>query len=435
MAIELRPLAPPPDAPVEVALAPLPVDADDFRLRHKTSDRAFYDDARAAAGAFEIIFRDAQGFLTEGSFTNLFVERGGRLVTPPLARGLLPGVLRARLLDEGRAVEGDLRPADLAGGFFLGNAVRGLVPARLRSRDGIDGAMQMDRRAFLAFGGAAMVVGVAVTYPGGEPPADATPPPPGRFPFRLTDAQWRARLSGLQYRVLRQGETERAGTSPLNNEHRRGTFHCAGCNQPLFSLDDQVRQRHRLAELLAAAAPRGGGRGRTTASACAAPKSSAPAAAAISATSSPTARRPTGLRYCMNGVAMTFRCWHDRGQLPVTVPVQAAIGKRSSRSCTGTSASAPLADRADDLGMMGVEPAGQRAEGGQDQLALRRHEAAPRDQPAAQVQAQLGVEMAGQFGPRLVRARPRGAAAARPPPPRRRSRRRNGRQSRGRDCR
>ena len=88
-----------------MAVAPLPVAADDFRLRHKTSDRAFYDEARAAAGAFEVLFRDPDGFLTEGSFTSLFVERGGRLLTPPLARGLLPGVLRARLIEEGRAEE------------------------------------------------------------------------------------------------------------------------------------------------------------------------------------------------------------------------------------------------------------------------------------------------------------------------------------------
>jgi len=134
-AIELRPLPPMPDVPVEVALAPLPVDSDDFRLRHKTSDRTFYDEVRISAGdAFEVIFRDGEGFLTEGSFTNIFVERGGRLVTPPAARGLLPGILRARLLEEGRAEEADLRPSDLAGGFLLGNAVRGLVPARLSSR-------------------------------------------------------------------------------------------------------------------------------------------------------------------------------------------------------------------------------------------------------------------------------------------------------------
>ena len=133
VAIEVRPLPAAPEAPVEAVLADLPVDGSDFRLRHKTSDRAFYDDARRQAGAFEVVFRDSEGFLTEGSFTTIFVERGGRLVTPPRARGLLPGVLRARLLDDGRAEEGELRPDDLAGGFFLGNSLRGLVPARLRS--------------------------------------------------------------------------------------------------------------------------------------------------------------------------------------------------------------------------------------------------------------------------------------------------------------
>ena len=79
--------------------------------------------------AFEIVMVDADGFVTEGSFTSLFVERDGMLVTPPLARGLLPGVLRAELIESGRAVEGDLTPADLAGGFFIGNALRGLIPA------------------------------------------------------------------------------------------------------------------------------------------------------------------------------------------------------------------------------------------------------------------------------------------------------------------
>ncbi|MEA3012751.1 MAG: para-aminobenzoate synthetase / 4-amino-4-deoxychorismate lyase [Sphingomonadales bacterium] len=133
LAIEMRPLERAPDEPVAVAVASLPVPPDDFRLRHKTSDRAFYDEARAAAGTFEILFRDSGGFLTEGSFTSLFVERGGMLVTPPLGRGLLPGILRGRLIEEGRAAEGDLVEADLAGGFYIGNAVRGLVRARLRS--------------------------------------------------------------------------------------------------------------------------------------------------------------------------------------------------------------------------------------------------------------------------------------------------------------
>ncbi|WP_066647874.1 MULTISPECIES: aminodeoxychorismate synthase component I [Sphingomonas] len=128
-AIETAPAPPMPDAPVPVAIVPLPVPASDFRLRHKTSDRDFYDAARRAADAFEVAFTDAEGFLTEGSFTSLFVERGATLLTPPLARGLLPGVLRASLIDSGRAVEADLTPADLAGGFFIGNGLRGLVPA------------------------------------------------------------------------------------------------------------------------------------------------------------------------------------------------------------------------------------------------------------------------------------------------------------------
>ncbi|TVV71537.1 aminodeoxychorismate synthase component I [Sphingomonas solaris] len=134
IAIETAALPPAPAGPAAtVAIVPLPVDPHDFRLRHKTSDRGFYDAARRAAGTFEVVFADPAGFLTEGSFTSLFVERAGRMLTPPLSRGLLPGVLRARLIGEGRAIEADLTAADLAGGFLIGNALRGLIPARLVS--------------------------------------------------------------------------------------------------------------------------------------------------------------------------------------------------------------------------------------------------------------------------------------------------------------
>ena len=53
----------------------------------------------------------------------------------------------------------------------------------------------------------------------------------------LSDAEWRAKLSREAYEVLRRHGTERAGTSPLNDEHRQGTFHCAGCGAPLFTSD------------------------------------------------------------------------------------------------------------------------------------------------------------------------------------------------------
>jgi peptide-methionine (R)-S-oxide reductase len=52
-----------------------------------------------------------------------------------------------------------------------------------------------------------------------------------------TDEQWRAELSPEAYKVLRHEGTERAGTSPLNDEARRGTFVCAGCGTPLFTSD------------------------------------------------------------------------------------------------------------------------------------------------------------------------------------------------------
>jgi para-aminobenzoate synthetase / 4-amino-4-deoxychorismate lyase len=129
IAIEISALPTTPDNPVEVGIAPLDVPHADFRLRHKTSDRAFYNAARGAH--FEVALVDAQGFLTEGSFTSLFVKRGGKLLTPPLSRGLLPGVLRAELIDRDMAVEADLRVEDLQGGFFIGNACRGLLAARI----------------------------------------------------------------------------------------------------------------------------------------------------------------------------------------------------------------------------------------------------------------------------------------------------------------
>ena len=132
VAIEATPVPTTPTDPVTIAIVPLPVAPSDFRLRHKTSDRDFYDAARKAAGTFEIVFLAPDGSLTEGSFTNLFVRRpDGVLVTPPLVAGLMPGVLRARLLAAGEAVEGRVTPADLADGFLLGNAVRGLIAARL----------------------------------------------------------------------------------------------------------------------------------------------------------------------------------------------------------------------------------------------------------------------------------------------------------------
>ena len=65
----------------------------------------------------------------------------------------------------------------------------------------------------------------------------AAPPVAGQaalVPFKLSDAEWQKRLSSPQYDVLRREGTERAGSSPLNTEKRKGRYHCAGCDLPLF---------------------------------------------------------------------------------------------------------------------------------------------------------------------------------------------------------
>jgi len=65
--------------------------------------------------------------------------------------------------------------------------------------------------------------------------AQTSPTPAvGTEPMRLTDAEWKKRLSPAAYDVLRHDGTERAGTSPLNAEKRKGRYHCAGCELPLF---------------------------------------------------------------------------------------------------------------------------------------------------------------------------------------------------------
>jgi para-aminobenzoate synthetase / 4-amino-4-deoxychorismate lyase len=122
--------------PVICGALPLPIDPGDWRLRHKTSDRSFYDaarDAAVAAGAQEGILVRDDGLVTEASRANVFLARGGVLVTPPASLGLLPGVLRRSLIEQGKAVEGDIRLEDLADGFYLGNSVRGLMKAKLLS--------------------------------------------------------------------------------------------------------------------------------------------------------------------------------------------------------------------------------------------------------------------------------------------------------------
>jgi peptide-methionine (R)-S-oxide reductase len=89
----------------------------------------------------------------------------------------------------------------------------------------------MNRRSFLFSGAAvAFLAGTTALWRMGKP-TDARAE---SFEVTKTDEEWRALLSEAQYAVLREEDTEPAGTSPLNNEKRKGIFHCAGCDLPLY---------------------------------------------------------------------------------------------------------------------------------------------------------------------------------------------------------
>jgi para-aminobenzoate synthetase/4-amino-4-deoxychorismate lyase len=135
--VPLRPLAV-QQGQVRVLVAKAPVKIEAFFLRHKTTYRAAYDAAwRAAeaAGAFDMLFFNPRGELTEGARSNVFIKQAGRWYTPPLACGLLPGVMRQVMLNDATwsAREKLLTMDDLrmAEAVVVCNALRGALPAKV----------------------------------------------------------------------------------------------------------------------------------------------------------------------------------------------------------------------------------------------------------------------------------------------------------------
>ncbi|MCX7852515.1 MAG: aminodeoxychorismate synthase component I [Caldilineales bacterium] len=132
--VEAAPLEPTPGRPLRVALAPEPVDPADPFLYHKTTRRRVYERALAARpGCDDVLLWNTRGELTESTRANLVVCLGGRLYTPPVDCGLLPGTLRAALLDEGVIHERVLTPADLSRSekVWLINSVRGWMEVEI----------------------------------------------------------------------------------------------------------------------------------------------------------------------------------------------------------------------------------------------------------------------------------------------------------------
>ena len=121
------------------------------------------------------------------------------------------------------------------------------------------------------------------------------------------DTEWREALSPEAYRVLREHGTERAGTSPLNHEKRQGVFNCAGCGKELFASATKFESGTGWPSFYAPIGEDAVAPPRTARGSCGGPRSTAPIAAGIWATSSLMGPKPTGLRYCMNGVALYFK--------------------------------------------------------------------------------------------------------------------------------
>ena len=137
-AVQRAPLAPLVE-PVRALLAADATSSSELFLRHKSSERARYDAAWRAAeaqGAFDTLFFNERGELTEGGRSNVFVKLDGRWYTPPLSCGLLPGVMRGVLLDDPAwaAQERVIDRAMLLGAeeIVLCNALRGAVRATLQ---------------------------------------------------------------------------------------------------------------------------------------------------------------------------------------------------------------------------------------------------------------------------------------------------------------
>ena len=159
------------------------------------------------------------------------------------------------------------------------------------------------RRQFLYVAGATLGLTPVVAWL--VSPAMANSPSTKTFPVTKTDAEWRTLLTDEQYDVLRTHGTERAGTSPLNHEKRHGTFVCAGCGQALFSSETKYESGtgwpsffEPLAGSIESTVDSSYGMVRTEVhcSRCGGHLGH------VFEDGPP----PTGLRYCINGVALVF---------------------------------------------------------------------------------------------------------------------------------
>jgi peptide-methionine (R)-S-oxide reductase len=203
-----------------------------------------------------------------------------------------------------------MRPGD-AGVTFLAVRPYFIVSARRRRRRPIDRPVptkketaMTNRRSFIATAGLGLgAVALADVLLGSSKRAVAGPT--ANFPMTLTNEEWRKRLTPAQYDILREAGTERAFTSPLNDEHRKGVFACAGCDRKLFSSETKFDSGtgwpsfyQPLPQAVGETIDKSFGFERTEVHCgnCGGHLGHV----------FDDGPRPTGLRYCMNGLALKF---------------------------------------------------------------------------------------------------------------------------------
>jgi len=120
-----------------------------------------------------------------------------------------------------------------------------------------------------------------------------------------TEAEWRAKLTPEQFQVLRKHGTERPGSSPLNEEHRAGVFRCAGCGTPVYRSETKFESGTGWPSFFA---PIDGAIETSTDFKLIYPRTEVHCRVCGGHLGHvfKDGPEPTGLRYCMNGVAMTF---------------------------------------------------------------------------------------------------------------------------------
>ena len=161
----------------------------------------------------------------------------------------------------------------------------------------------MNRRFLLFAGvaGAALVATTVLRRMGVQTDARAE-----TFEITKTDAEWRAILTDAQFKVLRQEDTEYPGTSPLLEEHRKGTFHCAGCDLPLYSSETKFESGTGWPSFWDAL-PNAIGKHEDTSLMMVRTECHCRHCGGHLGRIFDDGPPPTGMRHCINGVSLTFK--------------------------------------------------------------------------------------------------------------------------------